>query len=154
MNEKWVTEKQEVIRTSCALICRGNRYTDDLAQYVSMYFLENELPPTVTDGFIHVVAYKAYHLSGSEFRRLHIDNNLEDSEDIEVCASIILDSASIDREYNDALNELNPVERCWAEEIVKRNMSINLLSEHTGIHRDSAKKRMNSIYKQLREKNK
>lgn len=142
-----------------------------------MYFLENELPTEITDGFIHVVAYKAYWLQGSEFRRLHIDKHLDDSDElIEYLGSYSdnskdnynsswagkMDSniknfcegyndANIDKEYDDALNELTPVERCWAREVVKRNMSINLLSQHTGIHRDSAKARMNSIYDKLRK---
>ena len=153
MNNDFVVSKQQVIRDSCELICRGNRYTDDLIQWVSMYFLEHTLPTEITDGFIHVVAYKAYWLQGSEFRRLHIDSNLENCEDIQGYSSVILDNTSVDREYNEALNELNPVERVWAEEIVRRNMSINLFSQHTGIHRDSAKQRMQNIYEKLRKNN-
>ena len=37
---------------------------------------------------------------------------------------------------------------------IKRNLSIKLFSDHTGIHRATAKERMESIYNKLRKQNK
>ena len=52
------------------------------------------------------------------------------------------------------VEQLDDMERIWVEEILKRNFSIKLFSEHTGIHRATATERMNLIYEKLRNKNK
>jgi hypothetical protein len=46
------------------------------------------------------------------------------------------------------------MEQIWVEEIVKRNMSIALFSQHSGIHRTTATERMESIYNKLRKNSK
>lgn len=154
MNEKFVIEKQSIIESMCLSICKHGSLSKDLAQEVSIYFLTHKLPEVITDGFIYTVAYKYYHLSGSEFKRLHVDQVLKYAEELEEY-STIRDSLkdSVENEYNQALDELIPIEKVWAEELVKRNLSISLFSQHTGIGRKKATERMNSIYDKLRKAN-
>jgi len=175
MNEDWLVSKQQVIEQICKTICKSS-LAEDLAQEVSIYFLTHELPEVVTDGFIYTVAFKMFHLSGSSFKRLHIDDVLKASTDIEpFClfnstdddkesskyeAWFIDQSAdyiddyykkSIDDQYEQVLKELTPMEQIWVEEIMKRNCSISLFSQHTSISRQKAKERMNEIYNKLRD---
>ena len=117
MNEKFVIEKQSIIESMCLSICKHGSLSKDLAQEVSIYFLTHKLPEVITDGFIYTVAYKYYHLSGSEFKRLHVDQVLKYAEELEEY-STIRDSLkdSVENEYNQALDELIPIEKVWAEE--------------------------------------
>ena len=158
MNEDFVKDKQKVIEKACNTIAKHSSISKDLAQEVSIYFLTNPLPERLDkiDGFIFVIAYKMYHLTGSEFKRLHIDNVLLDSEDIDFISDKALPfyDDNVDKEYNKTIKELNEMDVIWTQEIVKRNMSINLFSEQTGISRIKATERMNSIYNKLRNKNK
>ena len=153
MNEEWTLSKQKVIETACNNICKHGSLSKDLAQEVSIWFLTNKLPDTVTDGFIYVVAYKAFHLSGSEFRRLHVDEVLKQSLDINEYKDLNIENLSVDEKYEKTLEELDDIEQCWAREIVKRNLSINLFSQHSGISRQKAKERMDFIYHKLRKAN-
>jgi len=153
-NEKFVLDKQPVIREICLAITKHNSFTDDLCQWVSIWFLENEVDEIyLTDGFIHSVAYKAYHLSGSSFKREHIDNYSVIKEELQPDYHYPLESDNVDKRYEDLLRELTETERTWVEEIVKRNGSINLFSLHTEISRIVATERMNFIYNKLREAN-
>ena len=158
MNSNFVKEKQLVIEKACKTICKHSELSKDLAQEVSIYFLTNPLPENRTkiDGFIFVVAYKMYHLSGSEFNRLHFDNVLAESSDIEYLKEedIPYINDNIYKEYISHIGQLDNMEQIWVEEIVKRNMSIALFSQHSGIHRTTATERMESIYNKLRKNSK
>ena len=159
MNEDFVKDKQLVIETACKNICKHSEFWKDLAQEVSIYFLTNALPENLNkiDGFIFVVAYKMFHLSGSEFNRLHIDHLLKDCDEIDQIKpdlNYIHSNENTYKEYTEQVEQLDDMERIWVEEILKRNFSIKLFSEHTGIHRATATERMNLIYKKLRNKNK
>ena len=161
MNEAFLKEKQQVIETACKNICKHSDIWRDLSQEVNIYFLTNALPENLNkiDGFIFVVAYKMFHLSGSEFNRLHIDHLLKDYENIDEIKGVDLNYIpSIDentyRDYTEQVEQLDDMERIWVEEILKRNFSIKLFSEHTGLHRARATERMNLIYEKLRNKNK
>ena len=120
--------------------------------------MTHELPSNLNkiDGFIFVVAYKMYHLSGSEFNRLHFDNVLQESTELDYLKlkDIPYISNNVYKEYLEQVKQLDEMERIWVEEIVKRNLSIKLFSDHTGIHRTTAKERMESIYNKLRKQNK
>ena len=158
MNEKFIKEKRQVIETACKNICKHSDIWKDLAQEVNIYFLTNELPSNLNkiDGFIFVVAYKMFHLSGSEFNRLHFDNVLQESTELDYLKlkDIPYISNNVYKEYLEQVKQLDEMERIWVEEIVKRNLSIKLFSDHTGIHRATAKERMESIYNKLRKQNK
>jgi hypothetical protein len=97
-----------------------------------------------------------FHLSGSEFNRLHFDNVLSKSLDIDYLKVDDMPCTKVNsyKEYMEQIGQLDEMERIWVEEIVKRNLSIRLFSEHTGIHRTTATERMNSIYEKLRNRNK
>ena len=58
------------------------------------------------------------------------------------------------KEYKEHIGQLDNMEQIWVEEIVKRNMSIALFSQHSGIHRTTATERMESIYNKLRKNSK
>ena len=157
MNEDFIKLKQPVIEKACKTICKHSELSKDLAQEVSIYFLTNELPlnKTKIDGFIFVVAYKMYHLSGSEFNRLHFDNVLNESVDIEHLKKEDIPCINDNRnDYKDQIGQLDSMEQIWVEEIVKRNLSIALFSSHTGIHRATATERMEVIYNKLRNNSK
>jgi len=174
MNETWTVEKQEVIKDICTRVCIDKSYVDDLAQWVSMFFLTTELEEHyLTEGFIYSVAYKGYHLRGSTFRREHIEFELlfvdllsaqaDEQSDRDTAHTDFMktfvghyedlgyNKKSIDKMYEDVLEGLTPIEEVWAREIVKRNMSINMFSEQTGISRAKAKERMDYIYNKLRD---
>ena len=159
MNEDFIKEKRQVIETACKNICKHSDIWRDLSQEVNIYFLTNALPENLNkiDGFIFVVAYKMFHLSGSEFNRLHIDHLLKDCDEIDQIKpdlNYIHSTENIYKEYTEQVEQLDDMERIWVEEILKRNFSIKLFSEHTGIHRTTATERMNLIYEKLRNKNK
>ena len=151
MNEAFVIEKQETIRQCCQVVCNNNSYVEDLAQCVSIWLLENKLPEEVKDGYLYMTAYNAYHRAGSEFRRLHIDTNIHHAKQIDSEQIGLNDVNNIDQQYSEVMKELTPIDKVWAEEIVKRNMSINLFSKHTGINRQEATERMKTIYKKLQD---
>jgi hypothetical protein len=158
VNEAFLKEKQQVIETACKNICKHSDIWKDLSQEVNIYFLTHELPSNLNkiDGFIFVVAYKMFHLSGSEFNRLHFDNVLKESTELDYLKlkDIPYISNNVYKEYLEQVKQLDEMERIWVEEIVKRNLSIKLFSDHTGIHRGTAKERMESIYNKLRNQNK
>tara|TARA_R110000868_G_scaffold380965_1_gene647296 strand:- start:216 stop:692 length:477 start_codon:yes stop_codon:yes gene_type:complete len=158
VNEEFIKEKRQVIETACKNICKHSDIWRDLSQEVNIYFLTNALPENLDkiDGFIFVVAYKMYHLSGSEFNRLHFDNVLIESTELDYLKEIDIPyiSDNVYKEYVEQVKQLDEMERIWVEEIVKRNLSIRLFSAHTGIHRATATERMNLIYEKLRNKNK
>ena len=158
MNEDFIKEKRQVIETACKNICKHSDIWRDLSQEVNIYFLTNALPENLNkiDGFIFVVAYKMFHLSGSEFNRLHFDNVLIESTELDYLKEIDIPyiDGNVYKEYVEQIKQLDEMERIWVEEIVKRNFSIRLFSEHTGIHRTTATERMNLIYEKLRNKNK
>ena len=158
VNEEFIKEKQQVIETACKNICKHSDIWKDLSQEVNIYFLTNELPNNLNkiDGFIFVVAYKMFHLSGSSFNRLHFDNILQDYTWIDYLKEMDIPciDGNVYKEYIEQVEQLDEMERIWVEEIIKRNFSIKLFSEHTGIHRASATERMNSIYEKLRKHNK
>ena len=97
-----------------------------------------------------------FHLSGSEFNRLHFDNVLIESTELDYLKQIDIPymDGNVYKDYIEQVKQLDEMERIWVEEIVKRNFSIRLFSEHTGIHRTTATERMNLIYEKLRNKNK
>jgi len=158
VNEEFIKEKRQVIETACKNICKHSDIWQDLAQEVNIYFLTHELPSNLNkiDGFIFVVAYKMFHLSGSEFNRLHFDNVLIESTELDYLKEIDIPymDGNVYKDYIEQVKQLDEMERIWVEEIVKRNFSIRLFSEHTGIHRATATERMNLIYEKLRNKNK
>jgi hypothetical protein len=158
VNEDFIKDKQLVIEKACKTICKHSELSKDLAQEVSIYFLTNPLPDNLSkiDGFIFVVAYKMFHLSGSEFNRLHFDNVLLESSDIDYLKAedIPYINDNIYKEYREHIGQLDNMEQIWVEEIVKRNMSIALFSQHSGIHRTTATERMESIYNKLRKNSK
>ena len=158
MNEDFIKLKQPVIEKACKTICKHSELSKDLAQEVSIYFLTNELPlnKTKIDGFIFVVAYKMYHLSGSEFNRLHFDNVLNESLDIDHLKKEDIPCVNDNRyaEYKEHIGQLDSMEQIWVEEIVKRNLSIALFSEHTSIHRTTVTERMDLIYSKIRNNSK
>jgi hypothetical protein len=158
VNEDFIKEKQLIIENACKTICKHSDIWRDLSQEVNIYFLTHDLPKNINkiNGFIFVVAYKMFHLSGSEFNRLHLDHVLSKSLDIEYLKAEDMPSVNENKykEYLEQIGQLDEMERIWVEEIVKRNLSIRLFSEHTGIHRTTATERMNSIYEKLRRKNK
>ena len=158
MNEDFIKEKRQVIETACKNICKHSDIWRDLSQEVNIYFLTNALPENLNkiDGFIFVVAYKMFHLSGSEFNRLHFDNVLIESTELDHLKEIDIPymDGNVYKDYIEQVKQLDEMERIWVEEIVKRNLSIRLFSEHTGIHRATATERMNLIYEKLRNKNK
>ena len=158
MNEGFIKEKSQVIETACKNICKHLDIWKDLAQEVNIYFLTNELPSNLNkiDGFIFVVAYKMFHLSGSEFNRLHFDNVLLESTELDYLKlkDIPYISNNVYKEYLEQVKQLDEMERIWVEEMVKRNFSISLFSQHTGIHRTTAKERLDFIKEKLRNNNK
>jgi len=155
MNEKFTVDKQKVIKSMCLSVCKHGHLADDLAQWVSMWFLTNKVEDKyLTDGLIYSVAWKGFNLSGSEFKREHnpITFQYSDLTPAELEAALNYDSINnVDEHYEQTLKQLNEMEQIWAREIVKRNLSINLFSEHTGISRAKAKERMTEIYKKLRD---
>jgi len=158
VNEDFIKEKRQVIETACKNICKHSDIWRDLSQEVNIYFLTNALPENLNkiDGFIFVVAYKMFHFSGSAFKRLHFDNVLLESTELDYLKEVDIPcvNENVYKEYLEQVKQLDEMERIWVEEIVKRNLSIKLFSDHTGIHRTTAKERMNSIYEKLRKNNK
>jgi len=158
VNEEFIKEKRQVIETACKNICKHSDIWRDLSQEVNIYFLTNALPENLNkiDGFIFVVAYKMFHFSGSSFNRLHFDNVLIESTELDYLKEIDIPymDGNVYKEYVEQIKQLDEMERIWVEEIVKRNLSIKLFSDHTGIHRTTAKERMESIYNKLRKNNK
>lgn len=156
MNRKFAIDKQETIKSMCLSICKHGHLADDLAQWVSIYFLTHEIEEVnLTDGLIYSVAWKGYNLRGSEFKREHnpITFQYSDLTDSELEIALNFDTINVDEDYKQTLKDLNSVEKTWIEEIVKRNLSINLFSEHTNISRAKATERMNAIYNKLRKFN-
>lgn len=157
-NNKFVIEKQGVIEKACNIVTKHSDSSKDLAQEVSMYFLTNDLPDEMDkiDGFIFVVAYKMFHLSGSSFKRMQFDVVLQRSVDIDELneSEIPCESESSYSEYKEYVKDLTEIEQVWISEVLKRNMSINLFCEHSGIHRATATERMESIYSKIRKQNK
>ena len=158
MNENFIKDKRQVIETACKNICKHSDIWRDLSQEVNIYFLTNELPDNLNkiDGFIFVVAYKMFHLSGSEFNRLHFDNVLIESTELDYLKEIDIPymDGNVYKDYIEQVKQLDEMERIWVEEMVKRNFSISLFSQHTGIHRTTAKQRLDFIKEKLRNKNK
>ena len=144
MNEEFIKEKRQVIETACKNICKHSDIWRDLSQEVNIYFLTNALPENLNkiDGFIFVVAYKMFHLIES--------TELDYLKEIDIPYM----DGNVYKDYIEQVKQLDEMERIWVEEIVKRNLSIRLFSEHTGIHRATATERMNLIYEKLRNKNK
>jgi hypothetical protein len=152
MNEVFVIEKQEVIKAICKQVTKHGHLSEDLAQWVSMWFLTTELEQCyLTDRFINAVAYKAFNLKGSEFKREHSTTDTISVEDICNNYYYPLESENVDKRYQDLLKELSPTEKIWLEEMIKRNGSVNLFCQHTKISRITATERMNYIYNKLRE---
>lgn len=152
MNEDFVIKKQSVIKAICKQVTKHGSLSDDLAQWVSIWFLTNEVDECyLNDRFINAVSYKAYHLKGSEFKREHFNTESLSVEDICNDYYYPLESENVDLRYQELLRELTDTEKVWLEEMVKRNGSVNLFCQHTKISRITATERMEYIYNKLRE---
>lgn len=153
MNEDFVVKNQDVILAMCNTVCKHSHQAGDLAQWTSEWFLTHDVSHlNTTKALIYSVVWKAYNLRGSEFKREHNPSEFHYTEltveDLELHMNL---QESVDEQYRKVMDELNPIEKIWAEQIVKRNLSISLLSQHTGIGRKKATERMNEIYKKLRD---
>ena len=149
MNEKFVKDSQEVIKSICKNVCLDSSLVDDLSQHVSIYFLTHKLPENYVEGFIYSYAWKSYFLTGSEFRREHIQQNTSYLEDF--IENIYITEDNIDKQYENVLKDLTDIERAWIEQLTKRNGSITLMSKHTKISKTKVKERKDSIFIKLRD---